>query len=122
MLFQANDRLFKSELGKIVELDIWDSARGQSYSLLKDCRQLLQQEMRVLSIHKATLERYHQQLDEIRKSAQSWQREKAGREEAAEAHVEECVRCKELILDCIVICCISVVQGTTCVSVAQISL
>ncbi|CAD7699660.1 unnamed protein product [Ostreobium quekettii] len=91
-LLEANDRLFKSELGKIVELDVWDSARGQSFSLLKDCKQELEQEIRVLSIHTATLERYSQQVDTVKTSAQAWQREKTEREKATEAQVEECAR------------------------------
>lgn len=38
---QADDRKFKDELGRVVEMDIWDSAKAAAAERLKSARQQL---------------------------------------------------------------------------------
>lgn len=38
---QADDRKFKEELGRVIEMDIWDAAKGVAAERLKGARQQL---------------------------------------------------------------------------------
>ncbi|KAK9830414.1 hypothetical protein WJX72_011641 [[Myrmecia] bisecta] len=89
-LLEANDRDFKQELGKIVEMEVWDAAKDGSAALVKAARAAKLGVDREADIRRDNVASLQEQAEEVAATAEWWEDERQISQAAMRGSIADC--------------------------------